>query len=408
MHIVLLNDDHPVRRPNSVSVYVGSLMEAYRKAGHEVTLITAHRAEDDDKIYRDDHEISLPIDARDSTRNWHVVFSRQGERLLRKELKKLRPDAVHAHNLHSRLGYRCLDAAGKYADRVVLTLHDVMSVSEGRINTQRFLDSGGQDAHLTLKDHWAMAGARWNPVRNLFIRAILYRSTHAVTTVSKALKRGITQNGFNDVTVIHNGIDLAAWDSARCDASFFRTDHRISPEQRMILFGGRVSEDKGAIPLIRAMRTLEKTRPQALLVVIGDLTRWKGLLAEEGGDAPRNILCTGWQGPEGLRSAYAAADIVTTPSLCLDAFNLMNLEAMASGKPVVGTIFGGTPEVVEDDVTGFVRDPRTPAYVSALERLIDDADLADRMGKAGRRRAEERFRLEAKANEYVELLSGKS
>ncbi len=403
MRIVLLNDDHPVRTPNSVSVYVGALAEAYKKAGHEVTLITAHDANEDPNVRRADGDISLPVKTSPRSRNWHVVFSERPYRLLLKELKALKPDAVHAHNVHAKLGYLSLDAAGKQAKRVVVTLHDVMSVSEGRINTTRFLDSGGQDAHLSLSDHLAMTGARWNPVKNLMTRAVLYRSTHEITAVSKALARGLKQNGLTDVRVVHNGIDLAAWDAIQADGRLLRTAHDIGSDKRVILFGGRISEDKGAFPLLRAMRTLAKTAPQAQLLVIGDPARWDDLVRQEGGERLTNATCIGWQDKTGLKAAYAAADIVTTPSLCLDAFNLMNLEAMASRKPVVGTIFGGTPEVVEDDVTGFVRDPRMPAYASALERLVLDPALATRMGEAGRKRAEERFQLQQKANEYLQL-----
>jgi glycosyltransferase involved in cell wall biosynthesis len=50
---------------------------------------------------------------------------------------------------------------------------------------------------------------------------------------------------------------------------------------------------------------------------------------------------------EDLPGLFAASSVVTVPSLCLDVFPTMNLEAMALAKPVIGTVFGGTPEIVE-------------------------------------------------------------
>jgi glycosyltransferase involved in cell wall biosynthesis len=72
------------------------------------------------------------------------------------------------------------------------------------------------------------------------------------------------------------------------------------------------------------------------------------------------------------------------------------LEAMAAGLPVVATAVGGVPEVVVDGETGMLVPPGdAPALASAIERLLEDAELRARMGAAGRRRVETSFALPA-------------
>ena len=118
------------------------------------------------------------------------------------------------------------------------------------------------------------------------------------------------------------------------------------------------------------------------------------------------VRCAGWLSQEEMAAAYGSADVVTTPSLCLDTFNLINIEAMSAGKPVVGTIFGGTPEIVLDGTTGYVRNPlKIEAYTDALQTILTDPALAKRMGEAGKKRVEEHYSLDVFVQRQLEAYS---
>ena len=78
-----------------------------------------------------------------------------------------------------------------------------------------------------------------------------------------------------------------------------------------------------------------------------------------------------------------------------EPFGRVILEAMASGKPVVGTASGGTPELVQEGQTGFLVPPLDPeAMARAILRLLKNPEEAKRMGENGRRRVEAEFSLE--------------
>jgi glycosyltransferase involved in cell wall biosynthesis len=101
---------------------------------------------------------------------------------------------------------------------------------------------------------------------------------------------------------------------------------------------------------------------------------------------------------------YAAAEVVAVPSVIPDALSRVVLEAMAAGRPVVGTAVGGTPELIEDGATGLLVPRHDPvALAAALERLLDDPALAARLGDAGRRRVQTRFAPEASVERLLAL-----
>jgi glycosyltransferase involved in cell wall biosynthesis len=109
--------------------------------------------------------------------------------------------------------------------------------------------------------------------------------------------------------------------------------------------------------------------------------------------------------PEVLR----ALDVLASASYA-EPFGRALLEAQASGVPVVGTRSGGVPEFVEDGVTGLLVPPQDPAALAtALQRLLGDAGLRERLARAGRAQAEERFglaeRYDAVADVYAAVVA---
>jgi len=108
-------------------------------------------------------------------------------------------------------------------------------------------------------------------------------------------------------------------------------------------------------------------------------------------------------GQEYVEDLLPLADVFLLPSLH-ESFGLVVLEAMASGVPVVATEIGGTSEVVQEGVCGYLRNPHdVPGMVDAVSRILDDGALAARLGAEGRRIAEEQYRVEHVLPGYLAL-----
>ena len=194
--------------------------------------------------------------------------------------------------------------------------------------------------------------------------------------------------------VVPYGLDYRPYLAAELDqqAAAIRAAHG---GRRLVFAVGRHVYYKGFEYLIRAMRDVA---PNALLLLggTGPLTpQYRQLVTELGLDDRVRLL--GRIPDAALPAHYRAADVFCMPSVePSEAFGLVQLEAMACARPVVGCeLNNGATYVNQHGVTGLVVPPRDPvALASALNTLLADTALAERMGGAGRRRACSEFSLE--------------
>ena len=103
----------------------------------------------------------------------------------------------------------------------------------------------------------------------------------------------------------------------------------------------------------------------------------------------------GFVEPSALRGHFQRAAVVACPSR-REGYGVVAREAMAHGRPVVAAAVGGLTDAVEDGVTGLLVPPRDPAALrSAIERLLGDSALRERLGAAARAKARLDFSWEA-------------
>ena len=180
------------------------------------------------------------------------------------------------------------------------------------------------------------------------------------------------------------------------------------PSGRVILSVGRwVSTEryKGVDHLIAALPRLLPTWPDLEMVAIGegDDRGWLEHLAEECG-VGRRVHFLGGVSPAELVACYAACEIFALPSRG-EGFGMVYLEAMASGKPVIGGAHGGAPEIIEDGKTGYlVPHGDSAQLLTALRTLLSDPVHAREMGRRGRERVERDFRFNAFAKSMKKIL----
>ncbi len=197
------------------------------------------------------------------------------------------------------------------------------------------------------------------------------------------------------VHLVYNGVDLERFRPGDKQAS--RAHLGIPGDETVILFAGQVNEEKGLLHLVRACQLLA-SQHDFHLVVAGSSCLW--------GDADNLLEHTAYERQveeeaSGLRATflgklaygimpdvYRSADIFVCPSVWDEPLGMVNLEAMATGLPVVATRTGGISEIIVHGVTGFLVPPADPgALAGALGTLLSDRALRQRLGDAGLRKA---------------------
>ncbi len=230
------------------------------------------------------------------------------------------------------------------------------------------------------------------------------RLMDAVVCVSEGQAAKVRQAGVppERTWVIRNAIDTRRF--ARVDGSYRERLQALFPQpcRQIIGAAGRLSPEKGLAGLVAAAPRVLQAFPDTGLVIFGDGPLRDDLqrqIAEQG--LAGRVILAGFRGD--LDHWLAALDVFALPSLTEGLPNVV-LEAFAAGVPVVATNVGGTPEVVEDGVSGFLVPAGDPeAMARRLVELLADANLRQRMGQRGRERVRHEFTFAAQAEQYRRL-----
>lgn len=199
------------------------------------------------------------------------------------------------------------------------------------------------------------------------------------------------------VRFLGNGIDLTRFDPARFDDEFGLKKRKalgLPTDKKLVLMAARLVEDKGFLEMFEAVKKLGETRDDFRYVYIAMEE------PERGGAIPPDEYKrygieshTIRMAPRGdMEELMACVDVMVLPSRRREGVPRSLIEAAASSLPIVTTSTRGCRDVVEDGVNGFLVPPKNAeALADAIGKLLDDDDLRERMGKAGRERAIERF-----------------
>ena len=284
-------------------------------------------------------------------------------------LKDREPDVVHAHDpMAVSLVAMAMQMRGAAAAKPLV-------VASRRV-----------DFHL--KHH---AFSRWK-----------YGHVDVFIAVSRAIAQILEQDGIaaNRIEVVHDGVNLGYIDKqpvVDAHAAFW-----LPHGAPLIGNVAALAPHKGQRHLIDAMHLVVREMPDARLVILGD-GELRDTLQQQIADLglERHVTLTGFR--QDALGLIRSLDLFVTSSIT-EGLGSSTLEAMASGRAVVGTSVGGIPEVVEDEVTGLLVPPRDPeALATAMVRLLRDPAVRDQMGTAGRARVVSEFSVEALVQKTVKV-----
>ena len=231
------------------------------------------------------------------------------------------------------------------------------------------------------------------------LHAALRRSSAIIATSPNYQLTSPVLSRYRDCRVIPYGIALKQFES--CDTALVAGIRRRYGD-RLILSVGRLVYYKGFEYLIRAMSQI-----RGKLLIIGD-GPLRGKLRElaTGLGLGEKVIFAGEIQNEDVIPYYHAADLFALASVARsEAFGIVQIEAMAAGKPVVNTqLDSGVPFVSLHEQAGLTVPPANPdALASAINRLLDNQGLCRSFGNAARMRARQEFSLDAMTSRTVAL-----
>jgi glycosyltransferase involved in cell wall biosynthesis len=195
--------------------------------------------------------------------------------------------------------------------------------------------------------------------------------------------------------MIYNGVDLSRVKTDPLLATKFRERYSIPAERAIVTQVSWMIPEKGIADFLETARLVLEQNRNVQFVLVGDGTnRAQYALDAAALGLGDRITWTGMIDDPFGQGVFQAADVVCQFSRWEEVFGWMIAEAMAHGKPVVATRVGGIPELISDDVNGYLvgrGDAR--AMSDRILKLLSDPDLRERLGASGREVVARKFDL---------------
>ncbi len=333
--------------PGGVNGHVEYLYRNLIARGHDVRIISSSHGpqrQSEGDVIRLGYGFSVPANGSVGT----LTFSPRYGNLVREMLERERFDVLHFH------------------EPFVPFLSLVLLRESQSINVATF-----------------HAYAGWSPAYEFGKRMLhrFARRLHGRIAVSAAARHFIDRYFEGDYKVIPNGVDLQRYATAQPFARW--RDGTLN-----IFFVGRFESRKGLLYLLKSYRVLRKRGYNCRLLVAGSGPQEREVRRYIATRRLRGVELLGRVSDEDKARYFATADVYVSPATGQESFGIVLLEAMAAGAPIVCSDIHGYKGVVRRGEQALLVPPRSVgALTEALSRVLDDAELRQRMSDSGRERA---------------------
>lgn len=198
-----------------------------------------------------------------------------------------------------------------------------------------------------------------------------------------------------------SGVDLAKFSQNPNEGKHLRRLHSVPLDRRLVLFVGRLSEDKGILELGKSWVIVSEQFEDCHLMIVGELDESQPARPDviQALSGQHNVSIVGAMANPG--PAYSAADLLVLPTY-REGFATVVIEAGAAGIPTIASDVTGCKDSVVDGRTGLLVTPRdSQALAAATLTLLRDDDLRRRLGAAARARVQANFEVQKVVDRYM-------
>jgi glycosyltransferase involved in cell wall biosynthesis len=251
----------------------------------------------------------------------------------------------------------------------------------------------------------------YHPLTRL-LNLITYPLGEITIAVSEEVKHSIMKHRITNrtkVLVIHNGVDPNCGSTSRRYPDKTKDDLGIPANHKVVGNVANIRPEKGHEYLIQAAKIVCDSYPDVTFVIVGrEMMNGAINHLEEmatGLGIRNRVIFTGYR--QDVFDIIGIFDLFVLSSL-YEGLSLALLEAMSMGKPVIGSDVGGIPEVIDNDLNGFLVECRNPQQLAEkILDLLSNETLRKRMGQSAMHKVQDKFTIQrtARAIEQVYILA---
>jgi glycosyltransferase involved in cell wall biosynthesis len=260
----------------------------------------------------------------------------------------------------------------------------------------------------------------------LFLDLTCKISWDKIIAISHYIKRELSAVGVPNekMAVVHHGTDEKIFFPGKPSSFLFKKYPELKGKKRVVFSPARIGLAKGCDITIEAFRLVKNKFPDSMMVMSGsgNIIDWglsqnkeiaffisliKHLHLED------SVYINTFSIDKEMPELYRLADLVVYPSSVQEPFGLAMLEAMATAKPIIVTEAGAMPEIIKNDVNGYVVPMRNhEALAEKIIGLLSDDELRVQLGRTGREQVETIYNMKVYAKKvfkiYEDVIEGYS
>lgn len=390
MHVLQLNNYHFVK--GGAERYYFEVSKVLEEHGHRVLHFSVEDQDNIQSPYSAHFGRAMSFDTGQGILKKietasRMLYSFENKNKMRNFLAEYDVDIAHAHNIYHRMCPSVFDVLRKKNIPVVMTLHDYKLgcsiytfYRDGRICTEclsigkrRIIRNRCTKGALTLSlFHWLES--KLHGLLDIYNKNVSFFICPSIFSLKKHAEIGIAEK---KLVHIANFINVADY-----EPDYENMDY--------VLFVGRLSQEKGILTLLKAIKGIDMT-----LKVVGDGPMRDEYEAYARDNNINNVVFEGHKSGEDLKALFSNAAFLVIPSEWYENAPMTVLEAFAYGKPVIGADIGGIPEMVREGRTGLLFNPGDyQELYEKIKYLLLNPSVIRQMGKEARKKAEEEYNSE--------------
>ncbi|NIA27182.1 MAG: glycosyltransferase [Desulfobulbaceae bacterium] len=260
---------------------------------------------------------------------------------------------------------------------------------------------GGLAASIT--DVPAVVSRRVDNTEMRLLAALRYRPFRKIIAISEAIAAVLRDRDIDvdRIEVIRSAVDTEQF-ATSADCAAYRADFGLPEDAVVIAAAGQLIPRKGHRYLLQAIAELQHSHPNLRTIIFGEGYLNNQLRTQAASLGLGEVVqFAGFR--DDLDSYMACVDIFVHPALA-EGLGVVTLKAAAAGVPVVGFKAGGLVEAVVDGQTGILVPPENVEELrDAIAALLNDANLRQKMGAAGRERMQNEFSIDTMVDMHIAL-----
>lgn len=380
MKVCMVTWEFPPRIVGGIARHCEGLSRVLAKLGLDVHVVTLDFPGAPDyeevggvKVYRTRTEIGHP-----NFITWAMLFNHFLEKKIADVNERVEFDIIHVHDwLTAPAGIASKHFLKK---PLITTIH---STEHGRSGLQN-------------PDSFTIDGWEW---------WVTYEASKVIVT-SNSMKEEVCGHfhlPWEKVEIVPNGIDVSKL-RVRVSRHRVRRRYGVSPDEKLVLYVGRLVPQKGVEYLIQAVPLIAQRHPNARFVIAGE-----GWLRDRLESLARStshgwkIKFIGFLPDDEMLALMSSADVLVVPSV-YEPFGIVALEGMAVGVPVVASQVGGLAELVEHNKTGVHVYPRKPESIAwGVNHVLSSPERASWMIQKALEKVKNTHGWEAIASKTIQI-----